>query len=95
MEKVYLLHNDGDREDDPIKLLEVNRGASYSDRVEAFFFDPAGDITYASAVVEVSRKEYELIRAGVLPLPEGWSLVGAEAIGRDDITPTVHAKVAV
>src|SRR5262249_26373402 len=92
-ETIYLLRDEGEGE--PIKLIEVNRRASYAGRVEVFWFDPAGDITYASAVAEVSRKEFEMIRAGVLALPEGWSLEGAVSFGRDDITPTVHAKVAV
>jgi len=95
LETVYLLHDGDGREDEPIKLLEVNRSTSYSGRVEAFFFDAAGDITCASAVVEVSRTELEMIRVGVLALPEGWSLEGSAAFGRDDITPTEHAKVAV
>jgi hypothetical protein len=94
LETVYLLHDGDDREDEPIKLLEVNLGASYSGRVDAYFFDPAGDITYPSEFAEVSRKEFEMIRAGVLALPEGWSLEGAALFHRDDVTPTKHAKVA-
>lgn len=95
LETIYLLQDGDGGEDEPIKLLEVNRGASYSGRVDPFFYDPAGDITYPSVVAEVSRKELEMIRIGLLALPQGWSLEGAFAFQRDDITPTKHAKVAV
>jgi len=46
-------------------------------------------------LLEVSRKELEMIRIGLLALPQGWSLEGAFAFQRDDITSTKHAKVAV
>ncbi len=36
-----------------------------------------------------------MIRIGLLALPQGWSLEGAFAFQRDDVTPTKHAKVAI
>ena len=67
-----------DREDEPIKLLEVNRESSETGRVDSFLFDAAGDISYASVVAEVTPRELELIKLDILALPEGWSLARAE-----------------
>ena len=67
-----------DREDEPIKLLEVNPESVETGRVDSFLFDPAADITYPSVVAEVTPRELELIRLQLLTLPEGWSLERAE-----------------
>lgn len=36
-----------------------------------------------------------MIRIGLLALPQEWSLEGAFAFQRDDVTPTKRAKVAI
>lgn len=77
--KIYRVQVENeDREDEPIKLLEVNPESAETGRVDSFFFDPAGDITYPSVIAEVTPRELELIRLQLLALPEGWSLEGAE-----------------
>lgn len=74
-----------DREDEPIKLLEVNPGSSETGRVDSFLFDAAGDITYPSVVAEVTPRELELIKLDLLSLPQGWSLARAENYRAEDI----------
>jgi hypothetical protein len=63
-----------DARDEPIKLLEVDDDASETGYVDAFCFDPAGDITYPSVVAPVTSRELELIKLGALELPESWNL---------------------
>jgi hypothetical protein len=81
------------REDEPIKLLEVNPESSETGRVDSFLFDPAGDITYPSVVAEVTPRELVLIKLDLLPLPEGWSLEGAEEHLRPENAATNGAEL--
>jgi hypothetical protein len=65
----------GDREDDPaepVKLLEVNPDTSPSGIVPIAFGPEPPEIPFPSVIIEVTEREYENLRQGVLNLPEGW-----------------------
>ena len=59
---------------EPVKLLEVNRDTSPSGVVPIAFGAAPPSIPFPSVVVEVTEGEFEQIRSGSLPLPEGWRL---------------------
>ncbi len=66
-----------DREGDarePVKLLEVNPETSPSGILPIAFAADPPRVPYPSIVVEVTEAEFDQIRAGSLPLPEGWRL---------------------
>jgi len=75
IKKIYrILTDEEGRQDEPIKLLEVTEQAVETGQVDAFLFDPAGDITYSSVVALITPRELDLIRLKLLELPDGWSL---------------------
>jgi hypothetical protein len=65
-----------DREGDasePIKLLEINANTFPAGIIPVIFGDSA-DFPFASVIVEVTPDEFQSIRSGKLPLPEGWEM---------------------
>ena len=63
-----------DAADEPVKLLEVNPETSPSGIFPIAFGPDLPDVPYPSVVVEVTGEEYEQIRDGRLPLPDGWQM---------------------
>lgn len=56
-----------------VRLVEVSSTAPDTDEVFAVYFDAQGDdVPYPSGVVLLSDQEWEKVKAGHLPLPEGW-----------------------
>lgn len=65
----------GDPTGRTIHLLEVNAETCPSGIILIDFPpDPAGGIPFASLIIEVTPDEFEDIRAGKLPLPDGWAI---------------------
>jgi hypothetical protein len=63
------------REDEPIRLLEVNAHTPETGIVPLHFGAvPASGIPYPSVIIEVSPTEFEKIRSNELKLPEGWAI---------------------
>lgn len=60
--------------DEPVKLLEVNPDTSPSGIVPIAFGPDPPRIPFPSVVIEVTEAEFENIRTGRLPLPDGWRL---------------------
>jgi len=64
-----------DLPDEPIKLLEVNTDTLPAGIVPVYFGPHfSSGIDYPAVVVDVTPAEFELIRHGKLPLPDGWKL---------------------
>ncbi|HWG21967.1 MAG TPA: hypothetical protein VG225_15660 [Terracidiphilus sp.] len=59
---------------EPVKLLEVNPETSASGIVPIAFGPDPPQVPFPSVVIEVTEAEFESIRAGRLPLPDGWRL---------------------
>jgi hypothetical protein len=59
---------------EPVKLLEVNPETSTSGIIPIAFGPDPPQIPFPSVVIEVTEAEYESIRSGSLPLPDGWRL---------------------
>jgi len=61
--------------DEPIKLLEVNEN-TVERGVQPIQFGPhaASGIFYSSIIVDVTPREFELIRKKKLALPDGWRM---------------------
>jgi hypothetical protein len=83
IQEIYIISSNlEDEEDDPINLLEVDAQAVETGHVDAFRFNPAGDITYPSVVALITPYELEQIKHSALDLPAGWSLEKAKRIVR-------------
>lgn len=68
---LWYARDGGDREDDPLKLLEVN-----PDTVPAgilpIYFGKSHDVGLPVVIIEVTAEEYAMVEAGELSLPESW-----------------------
>lgn len=72
------------REDEPIRLLEVNAATVATGSVEAFAFAPTKQTPYATVVAEITPDQMDRVERNELALPTGWSLEDAEHIVRPD-----------
>ncbi len=89
IQEIYIIPSSLEGEnDDPINLLEVDVQAVETGYVDAFRFNPAGDITYPSVVALITPYELEQIKHSALQLPLGWSLENARRIIRPSETAT-------
>jgi len=61
----------GDRPDDPIRLLEVNR-ATVPVGIAPVWFGASEDVPLPVVIIEVTEEEFLDIQSGKLSLPEGW-----------------------
>lgn len=57
-----------------VTVLEVNRDAGESGSLVPVPFAPSGEIPFSTTVIELSPSEYEQLKGGQLPLPDGWAL---------------------
>lgn len=80
-----------ERDDEPIKLLEVSEESSETGSIDAFLFTPRGEITFPSVVAMVTPRELVLVQNDLLDLPEGWNLAGAQRWRRENF-PDVDAE---
>ena len=60
----------GDRPEEPIKLLEVNR-ATVPAGVMPVYFGQTKEYPPV-VIIEVTEQEFEAMKAGALRLPDGW-----------------------
>ena len=65
-----LSRHGGDREDEPIKLLFCNREAVEQEIFPCWI--PAFQEYPQMVIIEVSPKEFRMLKLGHLQLPEGW-----------------------
>jgi hypothetical protein len=70
------------RDDEPIRLLEVNAATVATGSVEPFAFAPTVDTPFATVVAEITPEELDRIARNELALPSGWSLENADRIVR-------------
>jgi hypothetical protein len=71
---IYALTS-GNPLDRTIRLLEVNPDTIASGIVPVGFgAHPPSGIHFPSVIVEVTPREFEDVKSGVLPLPDGWRL---------------------
>lgn len=73
---------DGDRTDEPVKLLEVSQ-STVPAGVLPIYFGPSTDTPFPVVIVELTEDEFQSIRQGDMNLPEGW-----------DVAETLHQSAA-
>lgn len=77
-----MLAADEDAPDEPIKLLEVNENTVPTGKVEPFAFSRSHGFP-PTVIAEVTPTEFEGIKSGLIPLPEGWSLQKTQRFERN------------
>lgn len=80
---LYLPTNAPPRE---IRFLEVNKLISEMTPAEPIDFgvEIGGDNAHTLYVLDVTPAQWEAIRTGAMPLPDGWTLEGNQELGRHD-----------
>jgi len=68
-----------------IHLLEVNREAIPSGAVMTFYVGKSKKFPLPTLLADVTPAEWKKIRAGKIPLPEGWSLNNVVEFAREEI----------
>ena len=72
---IYLISSDDeDGQNEPIKLLEVNRETVSSGIVPVTIM-PSGDIPFSTTIIEITPNEYTDVTNGKLSLPDGWKVL--------------------
>lgn len=84
IEQIVWVKSDEERQ---IRLIEINRTALPTESVQAFRFAPSEDVPFPIYIADVRPTEWERIQSGDIPLPEGWSLEGAQVLRRSDVLP--------
>lgn len=77
MQEIFRLRGPDERNgaEEPIKLLEINSATIPSGILPlGFGADPHGDVPYPMIIIEITPEEFEAVKSGRLPLPEGWVL---------------------
>lgn len=61
----------GDRDEEPIKLLEVSR-ATVPAGISPIYFGATNTVPFPVVIVEVTEEEFHAVEGGEMRLPEGW-----------------------
>lgn len=72
------------KEEEQVRLLEVNRTTIPNEHVLVFHFGPSFDIPFRQLIADVTPNEWKQIQGGKLPLPKGWNLKTAQVFQRPE-----------
>jgi len=72
-------------EQDEIRLIEINRNGIPEGAVVPFYLEPTEEAPLPILIGDITPDEWQKVRQGIIPLPEGWSLENSETITRDDL----------
>jgi hypothetical protein len=65
-----------------IRLIEVIRTALPSEKVHVFRFASSAEVSLPLCIADVRPSEWDRIKSGDMPLPEGWDLGTAQVFRR-------------
>ncbi len=83
VKKIYwIVTDDENLPEEPIKLLEVDESTITTGDVQAFNFAGTEEIPYSMTIALISPDELKKIEAKAIPLPDGWRLETARVFER-------------
>ncbi len=68
-----------------IRLLEVNRNSIPENLILTVYLKPTREHPLPALIGDITPEEWEKVKRGLIPLPEGWSLDDAEILERDEV----------
>jgi len=74
-----------DGEKKRIRLLEVNRNSIPEDLILTIYLKPTPERPLPAQMGDITPEEWEKVKMGIIPLPEGWSLDNAEVLEREEV----------
>jgi hypothetical protein len=75
-----------------IHLLEVNRDTFPEDKILVFYHRPTSEYPVPVRLADITPEEWEKVKKGVIPLPDGWSLDKAEIFERKDVLQAIESN---
>jgi len=72
-------------EGEEIHLIEVNRNTFPEGMILTFYLRPTRDVPLPVRIADITPQEWEDVKNGRIPLPEGWSLDDIKIFERDEI----------
>lgn len=82
-----------DAEKKEIHLIEVNRDIFPEGMILLFYHKPTAKFPLPARIADVTPEEWEKVKNGVIPLPEGWSLDDVEILEREEVLQFVDANL--
>ncbi len=79
-------------EDRAIHLLEVNRDTFPENKVLVFYHGPTPEYPVGIRLADVTPEEWEKVKKGLIPLPEGWTLSNMEVFERDELALPIRSN---
>lgn len=73
---------DGDEVE--IRLIEINPNTLPTEAIEVFYFSPSKDVPLPVRIADVTPEEWEKVKRGDIPLPDGWTLNKTEIFNRQE-----------
>jgi len=81
IERVIWVKNDGVKE---IHLIEVNRNTFPEGKVLTFYLGATEEYPLPVRLADITPEEWDKVKSGLIPLPNGWSLDDIEIFERED-----------
>ena len=81
-----------DGESKVIHLLEVNRDTFPEDKILVFYHRPTSEYPLPVRLADVTPQEWEKVKKGLIPLPEGWKLENTEVFEREEFMRRMGAN---
>jgi hypothetical protein len=78
---------------DEIHLIEVNRDIFPEGMVLLFYHKPSHKFPLPLRIADVTPEEWEKVKSGMIPLPEGWSLESMEIFQREEVLQVMDSSL--
>jgi hypothetical protein len=72
-------------EQNEIHLIEVNRNTIPEGMILTFYHGPTPEYPLPAIVGDITPEEWNKVKYGLIPLPDGWSLDDIEIFERQDV----------
>ena len=81
---------DGEHE---VHLIEVNRNTIPEGAILTFYLRPTQERPLPVLIGDITPEEWENVKTGLIPLPEGWSLDNIEVLERENILQAANSNL--
>jgi hypothetical protein len=85
----FIWFKNGEKQE--IHLIEINQNTIPEGAVIPFYLRPTSERPLPILIGDITPDEWEKVKNGLMPLPEGWSLDHIEIIERKDVLQTADS----
>ncbi len=80
-------------EDNAVHLLEINRDTFPENKILVFYHGPTPEYPVRIRLADVTPEEWEKVKNGLIPLPEGWTLSNMEIFERVEFSQPTRSHL--